>query len=130
MSELMGIFWANNAKESNNHKRNALCQARMIASQQALAAILNSAMPGGAPLPPGYNETEIADKLASEDIDAIKTLNDVLTTYNEGGDPFALDSSLPPTGRANPQGAKGIADIPFADCNGFSTTGSKGKSEK
>jgi hypothetical protein len=87
----------------------------MIAGQQALAAILNSSMPGGAPLPAGCDLTTIANTLAGTDINAIKTLGSVLGAYNQSGDTFALDPSLPPTGRANPIDARKIANIPFAD---------------
>ena len=116
IDDLMGVFWGNNAKESDRSKRGKLCQARMIASQQALAAILNSAMPGGAPLPDGYSPDEIASILASGKIGDVRTLNTALTKYNEGGDPYALDPSLPPTYRADPKHAKEVANIPFADC--------------
>jgi uncharacterized repeat protein (TIGR01451 family) len=115
IDKVMGIFWANVAKDSTGKKRSALDQARMIAGQQALAAILNSSMPGGAPLPAGYDLTTIANTLAGTDINAIKTLGSVLGAYNQSGDTFALDPSLPPTGRANPIDAKNIANIPFAD---------------
>jgi hypothetical protein len=49
MHKLMGIFWANNAKNSDSLKRTQLGQARETTANQALAAILNSAMPGGKP---------------------------------------------------------------------------------
>jgi hypothetical protein len=117
MEELMGIFWANNAKESDGDKRTKLCQARQTTAQQAIAAILNQAMPGGAPLPAGITLTSIANTLAGTDIQAIKNLGAALDAYNNSGDDVALDPGLPPTGRAEPQAAKGIADIPFADCN-------------
>ena len=111
----MGIFWANNAKNSNGDKRSAIGQARETAANQALAAILNAAMPGGKPLPAGYSLTEIRNILSGTDINAIKALNSALDAFNNSGDNIALDPSLPPTGKADPQGAKGIADIPWAD---------------
>ena len=116
INDLMGIFWANNAKNSDGSPRSDLCKARETASNQALAAILNSAMPGGAPLPAGYNLAQIAAILGGTNVVAIGDLNDDLTDYNEGGDLEALDPSLPPTGSANPQMAKAIANIGFADC--------------
>lgn len=115
INQLMGIFWANVAKKSDGKKRTALDQARMIASQQAIAAILNSSMPGGSPLPSGFTLDVIRTTLAGTDINAIKSLGSLLATYNESGDSFALDPSLPPTGRATPKAARDIADIPFAD---------------
>ncbi|WP_394573316.1 hypothetical protein [Dehalogenimonas etheniformans] len=117
IDDLMGVFWGNNAKNSDGSKRDALCQARMIASQQALAAILNSVTPGGAPLPAGYSAAEIAAILYGDDITAINTLNSVLDTYNNSGDDVAFDPSLPPTQRATPGAAKDTANIPFADCS-------------
>jgi len=117
INDLMGVFWANNAKNSDGSKRDALCQAREIASNQALAAILNSSIPGGKALPAGYSLTQIASILHGNNITAIQTLNSVLDAYNNSGEDVAFDSSLPPTGHANPQGAKSIAHIPFADCS-------------
>lgn len=116
ISELMGIFWANNAKTSTGAKRSALCQAKETASNQALAAILNSAMPGGAPLPAGYSLSQIAAILNGTNLKAVKDLNSALDAYNNLGDNIALDPGLPSTGRADPKGAKDIANIPFADC--------------
>ena len=129
INDLMGVFWANNAKNSNgsardpNKKLEPLCQARETASNQALAAILNSSIPGGAALPAGYNLSQIASILHGNNITAIQKLNSDLDTFNNSGEGFAFDSSLPPTGRANPNdpktytGAKNIANIPFADCS-------------
>jgi hypothetical protein len=116
IEDLMGIFWANNARESDGDKRDKLCQAKEIASQQALAAILNSAMPGGAPLPEGYSLDDIVEILGGSNINDIKTLNTDLTAFNEGGETIALDPSLPPTYRADPENARYVANIPFADC--------------
>jgi hypothetical protein len=116
MNDLMGIFWANNAKTSTGAKRSPLCQAKETASNQALAAILNSAMPGGEPLPAGYSLTQIADILRDGNLKAVKDLNSALDAYNNSGDNIALDPSLPSTGRANPKGARDIAHIEFADC--------------
>ena len=50
-SELFGIFWANNAKESDGHRRNKVCQAQIIGSFQLLAAILNTGLDNGAAVP-------------------------------------------------------------------------------
>jgi hypothetical protein len=116
MEKLMGIFWANVAKNSNGSKRSNLCQARVQASWQAIAAILNSNMPGGAPLPSGVTLESIKNTLGGNNVSAIKALASQLDTYNNSGDGVALDPSLPPTGKADPNGARNIADIPFADC--------------
>jgi len=115
IEDLMGMFWANNAKKSDGKKRSQLDQARMIASQQAIAAVLNSSMPGGAPLPGGLTPAAIATIMGGCDIQAIRALGSTLGSYNESGDGFALDPSLPPTGKATPNLSKQIANIPFAD---------------
>lgn len=114
--DVFGMFWANTARDSDGDKRDALCKAREIASNQALAAILNSSIPGGKTLPAGYSLTEIAAILYSNDIDAIKMMNTDLDAFNNSGEDVAFDPSLLPTGRADPNGARDIADIPFADC--------------
>ena len=116
MSDMMGIFWANVAKNSDGSKRNALCKARVQASWQAMAAILNSSMPGGSPLPGGVTLGSIKDTLGGTDVGAIKALALQLDTYNKSGDDVALDPNLLPTGNADPNGARDIADIPFANC--------------
>jgi len=116
IEKLMGIFWANVAKESDGSKRKALCKARVQASWQAIAAILNSSMPGGAPLPSGVTLESIKNTLGGTNVGAIKALASQLDDYNMSGDDVALDPSLLPTGKADPNGARDIANIPFADC--------------
>ena len=116
INDLMGIMWANVAKVSSGKKRSALCQARIQASQQAIAALLNSSMPGGSPLPAGITPTSIATTIGGTDINAIKALQSVLDAYNNSGDTVAFDPSLPPTYKATPKDAESIANIPFADC--------------
>ena len=116
IDELMGIFWANVAKDSDGSKRSKLCKARVQASWQAMAAILNSSMPGGAPLPSGVTLDSIKNTLGGTNVGAIKALASQLDAYNKSGDDIALDPSLLPTGKADPNGARDIADIPFADC--------------
>jgi len=116
MDEMMGIFWANVAKNSTGAKRGELCKVRVKTSWQAIAAILNSNMPGGASLPGGVTLESIKNTLGGTNVSAIKALASQLDTYNNSGDGVALDPSLPPTGKADPKGARDIADIPFADC--------------
>jgi len=89
--------------------------AREIAANQALATILNSAMPGGKPLPAGYSLSSIASTLGGSNIPAIKTLSSDLDKFNNSGDNIAFDPNLQPTGKADPKGAKAIANIAFAD---------------
>ncbi len=67
IDDLMGIFWANVAKNADGSKRSNLCKAKVQASWQTLAAILNSSMPGGAPLPASLTPSDIADILGGDD---------------------------------------------------------------
>jgi len=120
MARLMGIFWADNAKNSNGVKRSQIGQARETTANQALAAILNSAMPGGAPLPEfkglQLDIDRIRTILSSNIVKDIKDLGAALDAYNNLGDNIALDPSLPSTGHADPKTAKNvIGDIPWAD---------------
>ena len=89
-----------------------------------LRCIPARSVPGGKSLPnfsygsSNYSPLTLAGIraiLSSSDINAIKALNGVLDAYNSSGDSVAFDPSLPPTGKANPQQAQTIADIPWAD---------------
>ena len=113
MEDLMGIFWANTAKNDDGSKRDKLCQAKEQAARQAVAAILNSALPNGAPLT--VELSEIQSILAGDDIGAIRDLGKALDEYNNSGDDIAL-TGVHATGSADPKAAKAIANIPFADC--------------
>ena len=116
IEQMMGIFWADVAKNSGGSKRNNLCKAKLQVSWQAIAAILNSSMPGGETLPAGITPESIANTLEFGTTKEIRALGVQLDTYNNSGDDQALDPGLPSTGRADPNGARDIADIPFADC--------------
>lgn len=118
MPDMMSIFWANVAKNSDGSKRNKLCKARVQASWQAMAAILNSRMLGGAPLPNDVTLVSIASILNGYDVGPIKTLASQLDFYNMSGDEVALDPDLPSTGTADPNAARVLANIniSFADC--------------
>ncbi len=115
LDDLFGMFWASNSKDSLNKKRSALCQARMIASFQALAAILNSGLSNGKPLP--VTLLEIQTTLAGTDIAAIQALGTLLGDYNTSGDTVAIvDADGYVIVHANPKAARDIADLAFADC--------------
>ena len=115
IEEAMGIFWASPARESDGDKRSKLCQARELASFQAMAAILNSGLSNGAGLP--VSLAEIASILGGTDVQAIQNLAGLLDTYNNSGDSVAIvDIDGYMILKADPNGAKDIADIPFADC--------------
>ena len=117
IKDVMGVFWMSKSGQS------PLCQARLDASHQALAAILNSRLINGAPLPNGYDETEIAEILRCGTIEDIREMAGVLEAQNSGpGDTLALEEEdVPP---ANPKGAKAIAVAPeVCECNGDCATG-------
>jgi len=121
----MALMWANQAKNSDGTMRLSIDQARIHTAQQALAAIMNDSMAGGANLlawlqANGYPSatdarTLIADILTSGTTKEIRDLGSALAGYNESGDDQALDPSLPATGKttgniADPQGARLVGD--------------------
>ncbi len=112
MADLMGIFWAIPAKGSDGDKRDALSRAREITANQAVAAILNSGLPNGAPLP--VSLSQIQTILGGTDIDAIQALGKRLDIHNNSGDNVDIQSPVP-VGKATPQAARCIANISFAD---------------
>ena len=103
----MGLMWSDQSKNSDRTPRYAIDVVRIHAAHQALAAIMNSLMPGGAPLPGGLTPASIATTLSSDNITAIRNLGSVLGDYNESGDLVPLDPSLQAhQGNANPRGAR------------------------
>ncbi|PVV82711.1 hypothetical protein DD509_07935, partial [Dehalogenimonas alkenigignens] len=113
MEQLMGLFWANPAKNSDGSSRTALDQAKIHTAQQALAAILNDAMTGGAPMP--VSLAEIVAVLEGNSIGQVRNLGTLLDAYNNSGDDIALDPSLPPTKKLSDIRPKAEANIPWAD---------------
>lgn len=114
--DLMGIFWADVAKYSDNSThRDDLSMARVKTAHQALAAILNSALPNGAPLP--VTISVIRDILDDTDIDinAINALGTILDSHNNRYDDIPIQDDNTGIGQANPQAAQFIANISFAD---------------
>jgi hypothetical protein len=122
VEDLMGIFWANKAKESDGSKRSQVCQAQMVGSFQLLAAILNTGLDNGAAVPidsvTGLDLiTAMQNALAAGDRHEILRLAGLLDAYNNSGDDVAiidLDGTL--IGNADPRDARAIANIAFADC--------------
>jgi hypothetical protein len=107
----MALMWANQANNSDGGKREKIDQARIHTAHQALAAIMNSYMPGGAPLPDGITLTSIANNLTNGTEKEIRDLGSALANYNESHEDVAFDPSLPPTGKvsgniADPQGGR------------------------
>ena len=107
--EYMALMWAKQSQNSDGGKREKIDAARIHTAHQALAAIMNYYMPGGAPLPAGITLSSIADTLTNGNIKQIRDLGSALADYNESGDDEALDPSMPPTGKVNnadPQGGR------------------------
>jgi hypothetical protein len=120
--EVFGMFWANNAKESDGSRRNKTCQAQVIGSFHLLAAILNTGLDNGAavPIDPETGDdliTAMRNALAAGDRQEIQRLIPLLDAYNNGGDDIALiDNDGTLQGRADPNEAMAIADYTIADC--------------
>jgi hypothetical protein len=130
MCRYMGLMFSDQSKNSN-HKdgRYDIDMARIHAAHQALAAIMNALMPGGAPLPGGMTLGDIATALSSNDITVLRNLGSVLGDYNESGDGVALDPILEAhKGNADPNGGKAIG----APCEPYFNTppAPKGKGHK
>jgi len=107
--EYMGLMWSKQSQSADGGHREKIDAARVHTAHQALAAIMNYYMPGGAPLPAGITLASIADTLTNGTIQEIRALGSALADYNESGDDVALDPSMPPTGKTNnadPQGAR------------------------
>ena len=111
--DLMGIFWASPAKNFDGSKRTKLCQAKEITAFQAVAALLNSGLPNGAPLP--VSLVQIQTIMGGSDIKAIQALGETLDNYNNKGDDVPIVSPIS-IGNANPKSAQAIANEIFADC--------------
>jgi hypothetical protein len=109
----MGLMWADQSKNADGTMRLAIDAARIHTAHQALAAIMNDSMAGGANLDAWLTSHGITQSIAyiltNGTIDQIRNLGSVLGGYNESGETIALDPSLPPTGKdnnADPQGAR------------------------
>jgi hypothetical protein len=106
----MGLMWSDQSKSYNRWPRYDIDVVRIHAAHQALAAIMNSLMPGGAPLPGGMTPASIAAALSSNNITVLSNLGSVLENYNVSGDLVPLDPSLQAhQGSANPTGARNAA---------------------
>jgi len=123
--DLMGIFWSvpgHNSdiwKKTENWDRDPLCQARFKTSWQALAAVLNSALPNGAPLPVLLED--IQSTLCSTDNETIHDLGELLNEYNESFDDNPIDDCdfldiMNDTCPKKCLEKQGLVDYQFADC--------------
>jgi uncharacterized repeat protein (TIGR01451 family) len=116
INDLLGVLFANPAKISDGKtKRDALCKARVIASKQAVAALLNNCLDNGAPLP--KTPAQIAAILGGTNKTAINQLGRLLDDYNNSGDDITIiDSDGFLFGNATPRDCAAIARIGAADC--------------
>ena len=113
VDDIEGMLWADVAKDSTGAKRDELCQARVIASKQAVAAILNRRLGNGAPMP--VSLSEIASTLGGTDIAAIQALGEKLDQYNNSGDGVEIaESDGAAYMSATPQVGKSV-DVSIAD---------------
>jgi hypothetical protein len=120
--DVFGIFWSSPAKQTNGLKRPALCQSKLHASWQLLAAILNEGLDNGATVPTDPVSGLPADdalRLALKGTDRanIIRLAGLLGGYNESGDDVAIEDNdgaiIPP---ADPNGTKSVADLTIGNC--------------
>ncbi len=121
INDLLGVLFANPAKTSGGAKRDALCQARVITSKQAVAALLNNCLDNGATLP--KTPAEIAAILAGTNKTAIKQLGELLDVYNNSGDDITIiddDGFL--FGRATPRVCAASARVGVVDCTSSQRT--------
>ena len=101
---------------SDGSKRDQLCKTKLHGSQQLLAAILNSGLNNGAPVPAGLIE-QMLTALQGTDRQAITSLAGQLAAYNESGDNVAIvDNDGATIPHADPRGTRSIMDVDFADC--------------
>lgn len=120
--DVFGIFWSSPAKQTNGSKRPALCQTKLHASWQLMAAILNEGLDNGETIPNDPVSGLPADdalRLALQGTDRAKItrLAGLLGGYNESGDDVAIEDAdgavIPP---ADPNGAKAVADLTIGNC--------------
>ena len=121
--DVFGIFWSSPARESDGDRRGRLCKAKLQASWQLLAAILNTGLSNGATtLPDGTPVQDVIDDLVAElggdmDFRTIKRLASLLDLYNNSGDDVAIiDADGAMIAPADPNGTKAAADFSAGDC--------------
>ncbi|MFM1966229.1 MAG: hypothetical protein RL134_1954 [Actinomycetota bacterium] len=120
VADVMGVFWANNAQNSNGKKRSTICQARITTGKQLLGAILNQGFGNAKPLPQVGSTDLIRAALAIMDtpsVTDIRTIGKLLDEYNNGGDSTTIvipgDLTI---GKADPTAARTLARLAAGDC--------------
>jgi hypothetical protein len=117
IGDVLGALFANPAKDSLGNKRDQLCQAKVNTSRQAVAALLNSCLDNGTPLPDDADAADIISILNGSDIGAIHQLGGKLDEYNNSGDDTAIiDGDGFVFGNATPRDCKDQADLAKVNC--------------
>jgi signal peptidase len=112
---MLGAFWSDIPKKSDGTMRTSLDRARMQLLQQLVAAMLNVQAFGDDLW--GTGGTLIAAGKAAfsgDDEGEILRIAEQLDAFNKSGDAEPLPPGVDP-GRADPQGAREMADIAFWD---------------
>jgi len=110
-AELMGAFWSNIAKESDNDKRLNLDKARMQLLQQLVAAILNNAAFGSSPTT--MTIPQAISAFSSTDQTTVKNAASAMASFNEmyDGGEFATWQGSADGGKYGKQIANGASCI-------------------
>ena len=122
-AQVMGMYWAKDARNSDGSRRSPVCQARVQGSFHLLTAILNSgltnaAAPATDPVTGLDAITAMRAALVAGDQGAIRRLQGLLEGKANGpasGVSIVDDSGAQP-GSADPTGARDLADPTIADC--------------
>jgi hypothetical protein len=133
--ELLGGFWAKNARDSQDERRDKACQAVVTSGKQAIAAALNEAAFGtpflaADPYSDAYLGLNILEawkqaadtatttngKQQREAIKALRYYGGWLDMYNNSGDGYAIVDDIG-VGPADPTGVRAVYDLSSVDCN-------------
>jgi hypothetical protein len=109
LGKVMGGFWSDIPKKSDNKKRTALDQARMQLLQQLLAAELNASAFGSVPSTGSFAAWENA--LCGTNQTAIQTALQQAASFNSSGD----SETFTPGTSADSKTGRALADKPFWD---------------
>lgn len=122
-AEVMGMYWANGARNTDGTRRSPVCQAQVQGSFHLTTAILNSGLTNAAP--PAIDPVTGLDAISAMraallagDIQAIRGLQGLLEGQANGpasGVSIVDDAGARP-GAADPTGARDLADPAIADC--------------
>jgi len=117
--KLFGAFYAGISKNTDDSKRPAIDQARMILLQQLVGAILNHAASGVVvPIDPVTGMDLITAgniTYSSNNSTEMLRVKGLLDTFNGSGDGISFPPGTPSQGSATPQTSKDIANLAFWD---------------